>query len=40
MVVSRAVFESGDFEARFALLTGLGNGKSPRHLQQAVEARG
>jgi hypothetical protein len=27
-----------DFEARIALLTGLGNGKSPR--QQAIEARG
>jgi hypothetical protein len=26
----------GDFEARIALLTGLGNGKSPRHRQQSI----
>jgi hypothetical protein len=31
---------TGDFEARIALLTGLGNGKSPRHGQQAIEAGG
>ena len=30
----------GDFEAKIALLTCLGNGKSPRHRQQAIEARG
>jgi len=29
----------GDFEAKIALLTCLGNGKSPRHRQQAIEAR-
>jgi len=30
----------GDFEAKIALLTCLSNGISPRHRQQAIEARG
>jgi len=30
----------GDFEAKIALLTCMGNGKSPWHRQQVIEARG